>query len=221
MERLYVSNKDESVPMFRRRWMDVFSRVHPAVPHLLYVPMVGFFFYLSWRARIPVEYVVSLFALGLFLWTFAEYILHRFVFHFHTKTEFGRRVWFIIHGVHHDYPRDSRRLVMPPAVSLPLCALFYGIFRLCFGPEYMFAPFAGFIVGYLSYDTLHFASHHWTLKGRWALYLQHQHLRHHYQDPDRNFGVSSPIWDFVFGTYSRRRKDREEAAEGAAESAGR
>lgn len=221
MEKHYISNKDESVPMFQRRWMDVFSRVHPAVPHLLYVPFIGFLLYLAWRARVPAVYIVSLFALGLFLWTFAEYILHRFVFHFHTKTAFGRRVWFIIHGVHHDYPRDSRRLVMPPSVSIPLCVLFYWVFRLSFGPDYMFPVFAGFVLGYLGYDTLHFASHHWTMKGRFGLYLQHQHLRHHYQDPDRNFGVSSPIWDFVFRTYSGpRRKPEVEAEPGAAPEQG-
>lgn len=209
MAKNYVSNKDESVPMFKAGWMDKFSRVHPAVPHLLYLPLVGFFFYLTIRARVPAAYAVSLFAFGLFLWTFAEYILHRFVFHFHPKGALGDRLWFIIHGVHHHYPRDSWRLVMPPAVSIPLCVLFYGIFRLCFGPDYMYSAFAGYIIGYLCYDTMHFASHHWTLGGRIGRFLQHQHLRHHYQDPDRNYGVSSPLWDFVFGTYSNPRREAE------------
>ncbi|MBI2899381.1 MAG: sterol desaturase family protein [Planctomycetes bacterium] len=204
MPRLFLSNRDESVPMFGRRWMDVFTRVHPAVPHLLYVPLIVFLPALAVRAGMHGAAVASLFGLGLFLWTLAEYLLHRFVFHFHWKTEFGRRVWFVIHGVHHDYPRDSRRLVMPPSVSLPLCAIFWGLFRLAFGPAYMLPIFAGFVAGYLAYDTTHFAVHHFALKGRLGLFLKKWHYLHHYRSPESNFGVSSPLWDFVFGTRGRR-----------------
>jgi sterol desaturase/sphingolipid hydroxylase (fatty acid hydroxylase superfamily) len=141
-----------------------------------------------------------LFVLGLFVWTLTEYLLHRFVFHFEPTSEFGKRLHFMTHGVHHDYPSDSKRLVMVPSVSIPLAALFYGLFLLISGPFYVLPFFAGFIFGYICYDEIHYATHHAPMKGRVALWLKHHHVLHHYKDPNRGYGVSSPLWDYIFGT---------------------
>lgn len=206
MNQKYISNKDESVRMFKSGFIEWFSHVHPIVPHVVWVPMLGWMGYLTYRAAVPLHYAAALLLFGFFVWTFAEYVLHRTVFHFHPKSGFGKRMWFIIHGVHHDYPRDSRRLVMPPALSIPIGVFFWGTFRLLLGPEYVSPFFAGFVIGYLAYDSTHFIVHHYHLTGRIGLYLKQQHLRHHYLDPETNFGVSTPIWDFVFGTYSRKKK---------------
>ena len=77
--------------------------------------------------------VVLLILAGVVIWTLTEYWLHRLVFHWEPDHPLGSRMHFIIHGVHHDHPNDKLRLVMPPAVSIPLAALFFGLFWLVFG----------------------------------------------------------------------------------------
>src|SRR5213596_4327443 len=151
---LYVSNKNDTVRMFESDFMEFFSRVHPAIPLILYLPVVGFTLYVAiWRQGFPVFVVVGLFLLGMLLWTLLEYLIHRYIFHYEPKTRVGKRLHYIIHGVHHDYPNDARRLVMPPSISIPLAFLFYAIFLLIFG-RVAPAVFAGLVFGYVCYDML-------------------------------------------------------------------
>jgi len=112
---------------------------------------------------------------------------------------------FIIHGVHHDHPNDKMRLVMPPGASIPLALLFFAVFWLIFGLPTGLPLFAGFLVGYLVYDYTHYYLHHAVPKTDLGKHLREQHMRHHFQDHRYGFGVSSPIWDAVFGTLPRKR----------------
>jgi sterol desaturase/sphingolipid hydroxylase (fatty acid hydroxylase superfamily) len=113
---------------------------------------------------------------------------------------------FTIHGVHHDHPNDKMRLVMPPGASIPLALLFAGIFWLIFGLPTGLPLFAGFLVGYLMYDYTHYYLHHAVPKTDFGKNLREQHMRHHFQDHRYGFGVSTPIWDAVFGTLPRKRR---------------
>jgi len=201
MAKLYVSNKDESARLFKSDFLELFTHVHWSVPIILYVPVVMYFLFRTVQSPvIGVHYGISLFVLGLFVWTLTEYVLHRFVFHYEPKSAWGKRIHFFTHGVHHDYPNDSKRLVMPPSVSIPLASLFYFLFFLIVGGNYVAPFFAGFILGYILYDEIHYATHHAPMKGKLAQFLKHYHVLHHYKDPNRRFGVSSPLWDYVFGT---------------------
>src|SRR5262245_62007367 len=138
MPQHYVSNKNESVRMFESKFMEFFSHVHPATPHVIYLPLMSYMLYL---AAVPrgqaLGTVAGLFVAGLVIWTLVEYTMHRWVFHYEPKSKWGRRLHFMLHGVHHDYPNDASRLVMPPVVSLPLAVVFYALFVLAFG---RFAP---------------------------------------------------------------------------------
>jgi sterol desaturase/sphingolipid hydroxylase (fatty acid hydroxylase superfamily) len=125
------------------------------------------------------------------------------VFHYEPSSDWGKKIHFLVHGVHHDYPNDSKRLVMPPVVSVPLALLFYGMFVTILGEGYIAPFFAGFLLGYVCYDTIHYATHHAPMKGRLGQWLKHHHILHHYRDNARGFGVSSPTWDIVFGTMQR------------------
>jgi 4-hydroxysphinganine ceramide fatty acyl 2-hydroxylase len=199
-ERHYVSKKNETVRMFESDFMEFFSRVHPATPLLLYMPVVGCMLYLSlWQRKLSILTVAGLFVLGILLWTLLEYLIHRYIFHYEPKSHLGKRLHYIVHGVHHDYPNDARRLVMPPSISVPLAVLFYILFLLIFGH---LAPgvFAGLVFGYVCYDMLHYATHHFPMKRGLWLWLKQYHLRHHYKNDDAGFGISSPLWDYVFGT---------------------
>jgi 4-hydroxysphinganine ceramide fatty acyl 2-hydroxylase len=199
-DRLYISNKNETVRMFESDFMEFFSRVHPVIPLALYLPVVGYMLYVSlWHRHLSFVAVAVLFLLGVLLWTLIEYLIHRYVFHYEPKTRWGKQLHFVIHGVHHDYPNDARRLVMPPVISIPLAFLFFGLFFLIFG-SLAPAVFAGLVFGYLCYDMLHYATHHLAMKRGVWLWLKQYHLRHHFKDDQVGYGISSPLWDYIFGT---------------------
>jgi 4-hydroxysphinganine ceramide fatty acyl 2-hydroxylase len=187
--------------MFANPILEWGSRVHPVVPPLVYLPVIG---YLLARAvgheNLSVLSVIGVFALGIVAWSLTEYVLHRFVFHLQPDSRWGRRMHFIIHGVHHDFPHDPMRLVMPPSVSIPLAVGFWFGFRLVLGPTWALPAFAGFLLGYLIYDMSHYHMHHHRSKNRLSLALRRYHYRHHFQQSDRGFGVTSPVWDRVFRT---------------------
>ncbi len=201
MAKNFVSNEDATVRMFKSDLMEALSKVHPAVPIIIYFPVISYFLFKSiMELDISFINIVTLILLGISIWTITEYTLHRFIFHFKFKSKIGEKLHFIFHGVHHDYPNDSRRLVMPPSVSIPLAVLFYYLFLSALGPVLIFPFFIGFLTGYLFYDMTHFAIHHYNMHNKFWLLLKKHHMRHHYQDPTKGFGVSSPVWDKVIGT---------------------
>ena len=201
MTKNFVTNKDVTVRMFKSDLLESFSRVHPAVPLIIYIPLILSFLYRAvYIANNPLENLLFLIIFGIFIWTFTEYFLHRFIFHFNAKSDFGKKIHFIFHGVHHDYPMDSRRLVMPPSVSIPLAALFYYLFYLIFGPCKVAPFFVGFLTGYLFYDMTHYAVHHFNIHNKFWLALKKHHIKHHFQDPNKGYGVSSPLWDIIIRT---------------------
>ncbi len=207
MAKNYVSNKDETVRMFKNDFMEALSKVHWTVPLFVYVPVVAYALYISlFKFNIQIGEVAVLFFGGLFFWTFSEYMLHKYLFHFPAKSEFGKKITFIFHGVHHDYPNDSKRLVMPPSASIPLAVIFFIIFRLVFGSVLVYPFFGGFIVGYLFYDITHYAIHHFNMHSKFWLAIKNHHMLHHYQDPKLGFGVSSPLWDKILGTAFEEKK---------------
>jgi sterol desaturase/sphingolipid hydroxylase (fatty acid hydroxylase superfamily) len=195
-----------SPPLFENRFLDFFSRIHPSVPAIIFGPVVVGGLWLGADRGYGAGTVILLFVLGLFLWTLTEYWLHRLVFHWEPDHPIGARLHFIIHGVHHDHPNDRLRLVMPPGASIPLAALFFGLFWLVFGTPAAFPTFAGFIAGYLAYDYTHYHVHHHTPKTDFGKRLREQHMRHHFQDHRFGYGVSTPLWDAVFRTLPRNRR---------------
>jgi len=193
-----------SPPMFDSPWLDRCTRVHPAVPVVLFGPVIVLLLALGidragfWNA-------VGLVLGGYAVWTLTEYWLHRVVFHFEPEKGLGARLHWMIHGVHHDHPNDPRRLVMPPSASVPLALLFALVFYVVLGGHW-FMPFtAGFLMGYLAYDMIHYHVHHHKPRTRVGRKLRELHMRHHFQDHERGFGVSAPYWDHVFGTPPERR----------------
>ena len=199
-ERAYISKNINSTRMFENNAMEFLSRVHPATPLILYLPLVVASIYFAFRyERLSILAIAGLFVLGVVMWTLIEYIIHRYAFHYEPKGRIGKQLHFIVHGVHHDYPNDARRLVMPPAVSVPLAIIFYALFALLFGRA---APaiWAGFAAGYVCYDSIHYAIHHFPMKSGISNRLKQHHLRHHFYDDHAGYGVSSPVWDYIFGS---------------------
>jgi len=152
---------------------------------------------------------IGLFTFALFFWTFAEYVLHRFVFHWINENKFVQRFHFIMHGSHHLYPKDTERLLMPPVPGILMASVlfvfFYIIFSIIGYPNYTWGFFPGFFLGYLLYSFLHRATHVVKPPKRFK-YLWKHHSLHHYKYPEKAFGVSNTLWDHVFGTMPPKNK---------------
>jgi dihydroceramide fatty acyl 2-hydroxylase len=197
-----TTRTEQSVRLFRSDFLEALTHVHPLVPLLFWGPVAAF---LLWRSLavhgLSPPDVLAIGALGLFVWTLTEYCLHRFVFHYPAQGRIGKYLVFMFHGVHHAAPRDKTRLVMPPAGGIILMAVLYQIFRLAV-PAPWIEPFcAFFILGYLVYDYIHYATHHFAMQSPLLHFLKVYHLQHHYGAKGLRYGVSSPLWDRVFGTY--------------------
>lgn len=207
MDHSVVSSK-EPIRLFKSDFLEFFTHIHPAVIVAIWLPVALFFLAravllhptgTSW-AYIPFGLLI-----GLFVWTFAEYMLHRFLFHFRPRNAWQERVSFLFHGVHHAQPMSKTRLVMPPPVSIPLALFFYGLFWLVvaqlLGAAQWVAPlFSGFIIGYLCYDLTHYALHHFPAQRGYFKMVRLHHMRHHGKNPNLRYGVSSPLWDYIFHT---------------------
>jgi sterol desaturase/sphingolipid hydroxylase (fatty acid hydroxylase superfamily) len=124
--------------------------------------------------------------------------MHRFVFHHAPETRASVAIQYLIHGVHHAYPDDSRRWMLPLGITIPIAIVLAAAAWLIGTPA--MAGVAGFIHGYLVYDLIHYTVHARGGRSRMVRWLRAYHMRHHYGTPDRQFGVSSALWDVVFRT---------------------
>ncbi len=193
--------------MFRTPVVDKVTRVHPIVPVLVFVPAIVVVAVLADR-RVGTGELALLAFCGWAFWGLVEYWTHRIVFHIEPEKGFGARLHWMVHGVHHDHPNDPLRLVMPPAVSVPGSAAFVLGFVALFGIGSGLSVGVGFLVGYLVYDMTHHALHHHTPRTAFGRRLREKHMRHHFQDDTRGFGISAPWWDRVFRTApDRPRRD--------------
>lgn len=213
MSKIKINTNNEPIRLFKSDFLEFFTHVSPLTVLLIWLPVVTFFIYLTFRnpTQAPLLLLIFGIPMGLFIWTLAEYVLHRFLFHFPAKTPWQKRLSFLFHGIHHAQPKIKTRLVMPPAVSFPLAALFYGLFYGIFTyilsiPNWVAPVFAGFILGYVVYDMTHYSTHHIPMKKGYFRWVRQHHMHHHFQTPNQRFGVTNPIWDNVFGTMPRNGK---------------
>jgi sterol desaturase/sphingolipid hydroxylase (fatty acid hydroxylase superfamily) len=203
----------EPIRLFQSDFLERFTHISPIAVLVLWVPVSVGFLIRSVALRpdaVSPAYSAVGFVAGLFLWTLAEYLLHRFVFHFRPKTPRQERMAFLFHGIHHSQPMVKSRLVMPFALSIPLALLFYGLYWLVVGrllgiPHWIAPLFSGFVAGYIAYDMIHYTTHHFRMDFPFFRTVKQHHLRHHGESWEHRFGVSSPMWDHVFGTMPEQR----------------
>lgn len=199
---------DVSPKMFDNRFLDFFSRTHWLAVPILWLPVATAVVVWAFVQGVAWWVTAGMFLAGLLVWSLTEYWLHRTAFHWEPATSWGPRFHFLVHGVHHVYEKDPYRLVMPPAVSIVIGGLFYVLF---WGMAAALAPFgvdagwhlgifSGFVVGYVNYDCTHYMLHHFRPRSARMKRLRAHHMNHHHNHPELRFGVSSMIWDRVFGT---------------------
>lgn len=205
-KKTFIHARDESPKMFENEWLDKLTRVHWTVPLLLFVPVIIYMLYKAiFLFQLSALTIIGYMLIGLFIWSFVEYFMHRFIFHYEPKNKIGQKLHFLFHGVHHDYPSDSKRLVLVPSMSIPLATGFYLLYFYIAG-EVLTAPlFAGFIIGYLAYDMIHYALHHVQFDNAIWQKLKDHHMVHHFSEPDNGFGVSNNLWDVIFGTMFKKK----------------
>jgi len=174
-------------------------------PAIWFFPLIGYCLHRSINdPTLNAGLIAGLMGGGVIAWTLLEYILHRWIFHANPGDSVAhKRRLFMMHGYHHEFPSDRRRLVAPPALSWPLAAIIVPAFYFLFGPHNAFPVIAGTVVGYLAYDWVHYYTHHARPRTRMGKYLRRFHLEHHFKDQDTHYGLSSPLWDLILATYTR------------------
>lgn len=155
----------------------------------------------------PTLWAPALIVVGVLGWSFTEYALHRYVFHFEARSDLVKRWIFIIHGNHHADPNDPLRNLMPPAVSLLVGGLVWFFCYSVIGPAGTWM-FLGFIMGYVAYDLVHYACHQWPMKGRLARLLKVHHMRHHHVWVRGNYAITGMAWDRLLATRIGSIRDR-------------
>jgi len=199
-----VASKKESEKkdsrMFKNGFLESLTRVHPrfAISYNLFCSssLLVLNFYFGFVTA--VWNVALLIVLGFLSWTLAEYLLHRFFFHMNSKSKFIQKIAHTMHGIHHDHPNDYTRLFMPPVPATIFMVFFFALFYAVLGVS-IFSFLPGFLTGYLAYAYTHFKTHQ-IRAPKYLKFIWTHHLKHHYQDGNKAFGVSSPLWDVVFGT---------------------
>lgn len=198
-----------SVQIFKNPNLEKLTHVHPITPLIVWAPVIAYFLYVS----AAVDHLATLtigawMAAGLFIWTLSEYLLHRFIFHFKPQNPTQEFIEFIIHGNHHADPNDPTRLVMPPVAAILIAIPLFSLFRLALGPVLVHPFFCAFLIGYLIYDYTHYAIHHFRPRTRFGKMVKQNHMSHHFVSHHALWGVSSPLWDYVFGSLEESRGEK-------------
>ena len=206
-----IHNKGQA-QLFKNAYLEMLTKTHPLVIWGMYLPVMAYMLYRGGaKYNFSVLYIIFIFLVGMAFWTFFEYLMHRFVFHWVANSQRAQKFVYIMHGNHHEYPRDRERLFMPPVPSIILASAIFVLQFLLLGKSaFMFFP--GFIFGYLMYGTMHYAIHAWNPPFKWMKPLWRNHHLHHYKNDDMGFGVSTTIWDRVFGTMFDLKKEKEDKA---------
>jgi sterol desaturase/sphingolipid hydroxylase (fatty acid hydroxylase superfamily) len=204
-----IHNKGQA-RLFENPVLEMLTKANPVVIWSMYLPfIIGLPVYASREFDFSGGKVALWFFGGMFFWTFFEYLAHRFAFHWIAESKRAQKFVYILHGNHHHYPRDRERLFMPPVPSIILASAIFGLQYLLLRHN-TFAFFPGFILGYLLYASMHYAIHAWNPPFKWMKPLWRNHHLHHYKDENKGFGVSSTLWDHIFGTMFDLRKEKED-----------
>jgi len=189
--------------LFQNPILEKLSRTH------ISIPLIVFFIYsaalLYWSAThttLSPGTTILMFAIGAVSFSLVEYLIHRYLFHMSAETESRAKAQYTMHGVHHEFPKDKKRLAMPPLLSITLSTILLLVFRLILG-DLVFSFLPGFLIGYAAYLSIHYMVHAYQPPRNFFKVLWVNHAVHHYKNGEGVYGVSSPFWDYVFGTMSK------------------
>jgi sterol desaturase/sphingolipid hydroxylase (fatty acid hydroxylase superfamily) len=204
-----IHNKGQA-RLFKNGYLEMMTKTHPLLIWGMYLPLIVFLlYYSSNKLDFSATRIALTFLGGIFFWSFFEYIAHRFIFHWVSDSPRIQKFSYILHGNHHHYPRDRQRLFMPPVPSLIFASTIFTLMWLIMGQN-VFMFFPGFVLGYLMYGSMHYAIHAWNPPFKWMKPLWRNHHLHHYKNEHNGYGVSSTLWDHVFGTMFDLKNEKED-----------
>lgn len=202
----FVPKNKGSKQLFKNPILERLSRTHIAVPLTIFFSYASVLLYWSiTHTSLSAWTTTGMFFLGVLSFTWVEYITHRYVFHMGTFTKFRQKFQYTVHGVHHEFPKDKERLAMPPLLSITLATLLLLLFRVIMG-DFAFSFLPGFLVGYALYLSVHYMVHVYQPPKNAFKILWINHSVHHYKHGEYVFGVSSPLWDYVYGTMKEKKQ---------------
>jgi len=193
--------------LFKNPVLEKLSRTHIAVPISIFFVYANCLLYWSiTHTSLSIGLTIAMFMFGFFLFTWVEYLAHRYVFHMNTVTALRKKIQYVMHGVHHEFPKDKDRLAMPPLISVTVATLLLLLFRLALG-DFAFSILPGFLVGYAAYLAVHYMVHVFRPPKNVLRKLWINHSVHHYKNGESAYGVSSPLWDYIYGTLDSNKKE--------------
>lgn len=201
-----VSPKNKGTrQLFDNPVLEKLSRTHISIPVSIFILYSSGLLYWSITHTSLSGWVsAGMFFLGLILFTWVEYMVHRYLFHLKAYNEARAKLQYTIHGVHHEFPKDKDRLAMPPLLSVTIATILLLILKVILG-DLVFSFLPGFLVGYAAYLSVHYMVHVYAPPKNFFKALWINHSVHHYKDGEYIFGVSSPLWDYIYGTMHERK----------------
>jgi sterol desaturase/sphingolipid hydroxylase (fatty acid hydroxylase superfamily) len=194
-----------SKQLFTNPILERLSRTHIAVPLTIFSLYAAALLYWSiTHTSLTAAFTTAMFFTGAVSFTLIEYLVHRYIFHMGTYTRFREKFQYTVHGVHHEYPKDKTRLAMPPLLSVSISTGLLFALRFFLG-DITFSFLPGFLVGYAYYLAVHYMVHVYQPPKNFLKVLWINHAVHHYKHGEYVFGVSSPLWDYVFGTMKEKK----------------
>lgn len=197
--------------LFENPILEKLTRTHIAVPvSIFFIYSSALLYWNFTHTSLSIGFSILMFIIGLLAYTWVEYMIHRYLFHMDTYTQLRAKFQYTMHGIHHEYPKDKERLAMPPLLSITISTLLLFLFRMILG-DLVFSFLPGFLIGYALYLTIHYMVHAYQPPKNFLRFLWINHSVHHYKDGDGIYGVSSPIWDYIYGTMTLNKRKTEKA----------
>jgi sterol desaturase/sphingolipid hydroxylase (fatty acid hydroxylase superfamily) len=191
--------------LFRNPILEKLSRTHIAIPlSIFFIYSTALLYWSITHTSLSLFITSGMFILGFISFTWIEYVTHRYIFHMATYSRLREKLQYTIHGVHHEFPKDKERLAMPPLLSITISTLLLLFFRLIMG-DFVFSFLPGMLVGYAFYLSVHFMVHVYQPPQNFFRILWINHSVHHYKHGEYVFGVSSPFWDYIYGTMKAKK----------------
>ena len=189
--------------LFQNPILESLSRTHISVPLVIFfLYSSGLLYWSITHTALSAVTTIGMFFLGMLAFTWVEYNVHRYLFHMSPSTEKKAEMQYTMHGVHHEFPKDKTRLAMPPILSITLSTALLLVFRMLMG-DFVFSFLPGFLAGYAAYLSVHYMVHSFQPPRNFLKMLWVNHSVHHYKNGEVVFGVSSPLWDYVYRTMTK------------------
>jgi sterol desaturase/sphingolipid hydroxylase (fatty acid hydroxylase superfamily) len=205
MEKDIIPKNKGTQKLFQNPLLERLTRTHIAVPLVIFsLFSSGLLVWSVTHTSLSALTTIGMFLLGILAFTWVEYITHRYVFHMKTYSVVRAKLQYTIHGVHHEFPKDKDRLAMPPLLSVTIATILLLLFRLIMG-DFAFSFLPGFLVGYAAYLAIHYMVHAFPPPKNIFKMLWVNHGIHHYKNGDLIYGVSSPLWDYIYGTMKEKK----------------